>query len=496
MNTEQMTARGLRDALVHRLLRLRDAELLQTQHVRSAARSAGVSERTVWRWLEQGTVRHRERRAPVLSETEREWVFATRGNIAAAHRGAIDADATSTSLAAFRRRVARDMTPGERAYARDGAEGRRRHDVYMRWEPRYRGQFYEADHKQMAIEVIVPRVHRPQRPWVTLIIDAFSRLIVGWALSLQPTQAEVLAALRAAVVDDPSRPFGGVPEVLRVDGGLEFAAEAVEEACGAMAVLIDRTQPYSPWQKGKIERLNRTIDDTLLRSLPGWTDGPRAANGRLLGANERLELKDFVELFARWVVDYNQRRPHAGLRGQTPLERWNEDAHPVERLPVEQARWMLMAGETRVLGKGGIEFRTKIYLPDRLSGLAGVELDVRYMPHDLRTIELYHEGKWLTTARRQDEITAEQRERELRDRSEKARALARRARRARRLVRQRLAPITDSSRLIEDLGEPARRDELAARRPRRSSADLKLLNLGDRVDSPTDAATELGGETP
>jgi hypothetical protein len=36
-------------------------------------------------------------------------------------------------------------------------------------------------------------------------------------------------------------------------------------------------------QKGKIERLNRTIDDTLLRSLPGWADGPRAASGQLLG---------------------------------------------------------------------------------------------------------------------------------------------------------------------------------------------------------------------
>lgn len=163
------------------------------------------------------------------------------------------------------------------------------------------------------------RAQRPLRPWVTLIIDGYSRLIVGWALSLQPTQAEVLSALRAAVVADPDRRFGGVPDSLRVDGGLEFAARSIEDACAAMAVLVDRTQPYSPWQKGKVERLNRTIDDSLLRLLPGWCDGPRAANGRLLGAGPTLRLEQFVELFAAWVLDYNETRPHAGLAGQTRL---------------------------------------------------------------------------------------------------------------------------------------------------------------------------------
>lgn len=79
-------------------------------------------------------------------------MLATRGNIAAAHRGLIDAGAHVGSLTAFRRRLARDMTPGQRAYARDGVEGRRARDVYLRCEPERRGQLYEADHKQLAIE--------------------------------------------------------------------------------------------------------------------------------------------------------------------------------------------------------------------------------------------------------------------------------------------------------------------------------------------------------
>jgi len=492
MSDEPQIVDDMRTATVRRLVGLRELGRLRSDHVRLAARAAGVTERTIWRWLAAGAPRRRARRSAVLTELEREWVLATRGNVAAAHRGLVEAGAEVGSLTAFRRRLARDMTPGERAYARNGVEGLRDRDVYLRWEPEHRGQTYEADHKQLAIEVLALRAHRPQRPWVTLIIDGFSRLIVGWALSLQPTQAEVLSALRVAVVADPDRCFGGIPDVIRVDGGLEFAARSIEDACAAMAVLVDRTQPYSPWQKGKIERLNRTIDDTLLRSLPGWCDGPRAANGRLLGAHPTLRLEQFVELFAAWVVDYNEARPHAALQGQTPLERWREDCHPTTYVSADQARWMLLAGEQRKVNKDGIHFRGDVFIAPELTGLRGQELEIRFMPHDQRSIELYRDDEWLATAYPQHALTQQQRDAILQQRRERSRAITRQARRARRLTRPRVAPITDD-RPIEDLTLPHARDDLAARRPRTRTAALQLLELGDRVDASTPNGRGGGG---
>jgi putative transposase len=112
----------------------------------------------------------------------------------------------------------------QRHFARRGDAAVWDRTVYMRHEARFRGECYEGDHKQLSIEVLAPRAQRPQCPWVTLFIDQFSRLIVGWAISLRPTQAEVLAALRTAVTADPERgEFGGVPVLLRWDRGLEFA---------------------------------------------------------------------------------------------------------------------------------------------------------------------------------------------------------------------------------------------------------------------------------
>ena len=272
-----------RQALVARLLLLREHGPVATAVVREAARAAGVSERTVWGWLRAGTYAPRPRGGYRLSDEARGLFFALRGNIAAVHRELASRDAWAPSRRTLQRAITRELSPGERAYAARGTAGWREHVVYLRHEAPHRAAVYEADHKELAIEVLAPRAVRPRRPWATIFLDQYSRLIVGWALSLRPTAAEVLAALRMAVAADPERGFGGVPTVLRWDGGLEFAAGAIGEAASALGCLAARTDAYSPWQKGKIERLNRTLEQELISTLPRWTNGPRAIDGTLLG---------------------------------------------------------------------------------------------------------------------------------------------------------------------------------------------------------------------
>lgn len=466
--------------LVERLARLRSSGELRGPHVRSAAVRAGVSERTMRRWIAAGGPVVRERRMPELSPAEREAVLAAGGNVAAAFRTLRAEGVIADSERALRRRVQRDLLPGEWAFAREGVAGQRAHAVYLRWDPERRGQLYEADHKQLAIEVLAPRAVRPQRPWVTLVVDGYSRLVVGWAISLQPTQAEVLAALRAAVVADPDRGFGGICDVLRVDRGLEFAANAVADACSGLGVLLERNDAYHPWQKGKVERLNRTVDQTLLALLPRFADGPLDANGKLLDQSAPLALQEFCARFAAWVDDYH-RRGHSGLDGQTPLERWVEDPFPVATLEPERARWLLLAGEQRRVNKDGIHFRGQIYIAPELHGRVGERLDVRFMPHDPRSIELYRDGRWLATALPQQTLTAAERDALLQTRQAQLRRLKRDLRRARRAGRRRLAPITgaDEPEDITLTGTPGAGDAL--KRP-----VLRLLDLGECVDGEQD----------
>jgi putative transposase len=97
---------------------------------------------------------------------------------------------------------------------------------------------------------------------------------------ITPHAGSVLTALRMALTHDPDRgPYGAVPAGIRVDRGLDFAAEPVRDVMAALAVKTNRLPARTPHRKGKIERLHRTIETTLLCGLPGFTKGPRDMAG-------------------------------------------------------------------------------------------------------------------------------------------------------------------------------------------------------------------------
>jgi putative transposase len=100
---------------------------------------------------------------------------------------------------------------------------------------------WETDYAELELNVLPLRGRRLVRPWLTVIEDGFSRLVMGWALSLYPTTAEVLVAIREGIVVDPQRgPWGGVPQLIR------FLATAVKRAAGELGCAALPTAPYSP----------------------------------------------------------------------------------------------------------------------------------------------------------------------------------------------------------------------------------------------------------
>ena len=152
---------------------------------------------------------------------------------------------------------------------------------------------------------------------------------MGWAIAGTPSEATVLAALGVAVRRDDERgPFAGVPHTIRPDGGLEFAAEIMSSACGTLGIYLFPTLPTAPTSR-EGGAIPRHASRRALAELPHFTDGPRDAAGAVgdgvAGAHARPARYRFAG-FDRW---YNADRPHAGLNGQTPLQRWQEDAAPL-----------------------------------------------------------------------------------------------------------------------------------------------------------------------
>ena len=113
----------------------------------------------------------------------------------------------------------------------------------------------------------------------------------------------------------------------------------------------------------------------------------------------------------------------------------------------------------------------------------GQIVDVRWMPHDLRTIEVFYAGQWLCTARPQGELTAEERDKVLERRRQDAAELARRRRQASGRARVRLAPITGPG-PIEDVTVVTHDEGSQVSRPRDDEhlwrlARTDLLELDD-----------------
>ena len=254
----------------------------------------------------------------------------------------------------------------------------------------------------------------------------------------------------------------------------------------SIEVLAPRTDAYCPWQKGKIERLNRTIEQELLQGLPGWTGGPRDVRGRLVDRTP-WTLERFVAVFADWVGAYNTARPHTALAGRTPLEAWWADPTSVRTLEHQEARWMLLARCTHVVQKDGIHHNSAIYFTDELWGMAGEEVEVAHMPHDRRWIEVFHEGRWLATARPSVEFDADTRARVLERRREDEKELKAWARRARRRVRVRVAPITGPGE-IEPLDPPLLPAETE---PSTGRATLGLLGWEGQLNQPLEERDDL-----
>ncbi len=102
---------------------------------------------------------------------------------------------------------------------------------------------------------VLPPGHRKTKQlWMTYFIDCYSRMIMGWMVSVRQSSDAVLEALRDAIALDPEHgnPHGGKPLVVMYDNGLEFLAEVVPDAA---AYLDFRTHAIAPEQRAA-ERLS------------------------------------------------------------------------------------------------------------------------------------------------------------------------------------------------------------------------------------------------
>lgn len=193
----------------------------------------------------------------------------------------------------------------------------------------------EADHTKVDI-MLVDDVDRLPigRPWLTLIIDVFSRMVLGFYVSLDPPGAigTGLALVHAILPKeewlakrgiDAHWPCWGIMDVLHADNAKEFESKMLERACEDYHIGLEYRRLAHPEDGGHIERLTGTFAKEI-HIIPGTTFSNTAQRGDYDSeAKAVMTLREFEIWFATLITGVYHQRKHKAL-GTSPLKRYEE----------------------------------------------------------------------------------------------------------------------------------------------------------------------------
>ena len=89
----------------------------------------------------------------------------------------------------------------------------------------------------------------PVRPWLTVILDDYSRAVAGYRLSLSaPTALNTALALRQAIwrKGDPRWHVCGIPQTFYTDHGSDFTSRHLEQVAVDLEMVLVFSEPGSP----------------------------------------------------------------------------------------------------------------------------------------------------------------------------------------------------------------------------------------------------------
>lgn len=270
----------------------------------------------------------------------------------------------------------------------------------------------EMDHTPLDLFLIDERTWLPLgRPTLTVVIDHYSRMLLGYHLSFgNPSAAAVMAALRHAILPkvpatitipelkpENTWPCYGLFKEAYLDNGLEFLGKDLESVALDLGFGLLFCPKRTPHFKGVVERYLKTVNYHFAHQVPG------ASFARFHKRDDYDPLKhalltfgEFQQVFEKWVVDVYAQTVHRGI-GTTPMHRWQEGAKVWEpKLPPDRGMLQRRIGQTTEckLRKDGITVHSIRYNNQELNRIMrrygeGVTVRVVYDPEDLAEVMVW-----------------------------------------------------------------------------------------------------------
>jgi transposase InsO family protein len=183
------------------------------------------------------------------------------------------------------------------------------------------------------------------RPELTIAVDVATRTIAAAVLRPEGTKAVDAAVLLARMlVPEPMRPGWDpalsmarsalphgrlaavderlalaaarpviVPETIVADHGKVFVSETFLSACRTLGISVQPARPYTPTDKGIVERTFSSVNTLFCQYVAGYTGSDVTRRGRDVAAAAAWTLPQLQDLLDEWILTW-QARPHEGLR--------------------------------------------------------------------------------------------------------------------------------------------------------------------------------------
>ncbi|MCG2575867.1 DDE-type integrase/transposase/recombinase [Dechloromonas sp. XY25] len=275
----------------------------------------------------------------------------------------------------------------------------------------------QIDHTPMDVIVVDEHDRLPiDRPYLTIVIDVFSRMIIGFAIYLEkPSAFTTGLAISHAVLPkeewlreldvNVEWPCWGKMRKIHLDNAREFRGTVVGRACEEYDITVEHRPKGQPRYGGHVERGFRTFMRRAHR-LKGTTFSNVAekqeydAEGRAI-----LTRKELERWFTIYIAKYYPHKFHRGIKN-TPMAKYWEGIHGSENqigigLPARMAdphAFMLefLPFESRTVQEYGVVLNWIYYYDDALrpwikskdpnNSKEARKFLVRFNPRDMREI--------------------------------------------------------------------------------------------------------------
>lgn len=206
-----------------------------------------------------------------------------------------------------------------------------------------------------------------RKAYLIAILDDATRVVVHAQFYFEQHLRSLKDCLKQAMLKR------GVPRRFYFDNGQIFRSRMLLALCARLGIQLIHTRPYQPQGRAKLERWFLSVRRSFL---------PRVDINRCGGLDALNRL-----LFA-WIEGEYHQRPHRGIGGEKPLDRWLRLSDGIRPLPLDVDLDGLFSDEAsrRVAKDGTLTLAGKRF--EAGPRFIGQKVTVRFDPFDLRSVRV------------------------------------------------------------------------------------------------------------